>query len=304
MQKKVQNIVQGIRHFESEDLIPVEYVRKPRYLRKDLGIEARNLVHWEKMGILLKKHEVGTWFKFSLAEAFWLKIVQELRSFNISLESIKSLKDYLNANMKIDTEAKMPEELYQAILTMDKNVTYSELEKIFSPEFLNEIQNQMKPTLLENLIISLIAERIDIRILLNEKGDGLIVRNEVSSNSENDEELKDFLSKSYLNLSMMNTLKRLVKTLGEVEFEQNLSILTSAEAKILNAIRQKGIKKIEILFNTENSTPKMIKITEENRINEYQRLSEIILKKGYQDIVLTTQKGEIVSCSQTTKHKL
>lgn len=89
----------------------------------------------------------------------------------------------------------------------------------------------------------------------------------------------------------------------EDEDLKNLQILTDQELEIIDIIREKGTKKIEIYFGKDEK-PELLKITKQNILVSETRLKELILVGGYQDIKITTEKGKIVNFENTKKIKL
>jgi DNA-binding transcriptional MerR regulator len=58
-------------------------------------ISYKMLNDWEKAGLIDNKREGSEWRRFSIVDAIWLKIIQELRAFGMSLKQIKITKESL-----------------------------------------------------------------------------------------------------------------------------------------------------------------------------------------------------------------
>jgi DNA-binding transcriptional MerR regulator len=58
-------------------------------------ISYKMLNDWEKAGLIDNKREGSEWRRFSIMDAIWLKIIQELRAFGMSLKQIKVTKESL-----------------------------------------------------------------------------------------------------------------------------------------------------------------------------------------------------------------
>jgi hypothetical protein len=95
-----------------------------------------------------------------------------------------------------------------------------------------------------------------------------------------------------------------VKDLGEDECSEYQNILSKDEAMVLKLLKQDDISKIEITFNDKTKRAETIKVTKNNSVNNFSRVQDLILRNGYQDISIKTQKGKVVQCTNTTKYKL
>lgn len=56
----------------------------------------RQLNSWEEHGLLTGEREGREWRRFSIMDALWLKIIQEVREFGLPLEKIKTAKESLS----------------------------------------------------------------------------------------------------------------------------------------------------------------------------------------------------------------
>ena len=305
MKNKFDTFSKGFDYLDVNEKEPLKLIRESKYRRKDLDIEARTLNHWDKMDLLLKKNVTGAWYTFSLTESFWLKIIQKLRAYNLPLEIIKQLKDYLNGNSTLEENTKIDNSLADFLLTIDESYTRDDIEKYFkSADFLDFFQ-KLKPTYLENILIDLIITRYDLRILINEHGEVNFYNSEINDlDLENQKKLNEFLGKTHLSISLLEILKELVKDLGEDECSEYHNILSKDEAMILKLLKQEDISKVEISFNDKTKKAESIKITKTNSVSNLSKVQDLILRNGYQDISIKTQKGKVVHCTNTTKYKL
>ena len=69
---------------------------------------------------------------------------------------------------------------------------------------------------------------------------------------------------------------------------------------ILKAIRQDNLKSVIVRFDNKNKI-NLLEETKVERIDKASRLFEMIMTKGYQDITIKTQNGEIVYCENKQK---
>jgi len=111
-----------------------------------------------------------------------------------------------------------------------------------------------------------------------------------------------FDSESYICISLMKFFRKFVQDPKHLDFVRNNDILNENEQYILSLIREGKAKAITIRFEAEK--PRYIEITKERKLDTASRLSEVLLNKGYQDIIIKTQNGDISFTNITTKKKL
>jgi hypothetical protein len=66
-------------------------------------------------------------------------------------------------------------------------------------------------------------------------------------------------------------------------------------------MKSEGVRKN---VNDKTKKAETIKVTKNNSVNNFSRVQDLILRNGYQDISIKTQKGKVVQCTNTTKYKL
>jgi len=67
--------------------------------------DSRWIKHWINMGLLFENPgtKENKWSKFSFVELIWLKTILKMRQFGLSLEDIKSVKNYI-AGLNVDNQ--------------------------------------------------------------------------------------------------------------------------------------------------------------------------------------------------------
>jgi DNA-binding transcriptional MerR regulator len=305
MNKKFATYTKGIEFLNQNENEPLDFIRIARYNRKQVDIPARILNHWDRMELLLNRNPTGAVYTFSLTETFWLKLIQKLRAYNLPLDLIKQLKDELLANPTAEEVGIFNDNTVDYFMSIDNTLTRKEIEKLFKSSEFIDFMHKMKPTHLENIIIDLIITRSDIKILINENGEVFFFNAEkYNPDEEYRKKLNEFLSKTHLSISLFDIIKDLIKYLGEDECSDFQNILSKDEAMVLKLLKQEDISKIEITFNDKSKRPETIKVTKNSSVSNFNRVQDLILRNGYQDISIKTQKGKVVQCTNTTKYKL
>jgi DNA-binding transcriptional MerR regulator len=289
-----------------------------KFVMEDIGITSRVYNHWVKMGIVTRKINFsgGHKYHFSFTELIWMNIIQELRKYDFPLPKIKKL--YLGLMWTIDLYDMLKEipiedrnEIIEAIPDIpigdnieDKDALIADISEKFSIADNNPENEHLYTTLLELIIGSILMYRSDVRILIDYNGNCLPY-------SERDVQLNGFEAlfedscidkHSYICISMMKFLQKFISSNKHIPFLTESQILNDNELYILSLIREGKAKSITINFAGDK--PSMIEVKKDVKTFAETRLTEILLKRGYQEINIKTQDGNIAVSCVTTKKKL
>ena len=279
--------------------LKIDEINIPRFRLSDLKINPRNAVHWELKGMFLNKKEEGKWHLLNLTEATWILIVQKLRDFNFKLELINDLKEnFLNQKIRVIDE-KTRLELKKTII----EISGQNIENIINSEEFDNFIDNMSITILETIILDIINLRNQYKLLFNLKGDYVIDKDGDLSNPLKDG-INEIQSKSHFVLNINEILGEL---LGKIDLDiafSSYQMITKNELEILKTLRSDDIKSLEIKINTQTKTPEYIEIKKIIKPEIKGRIDQLIMKNGYQEIIIKTQNGNITHCENTTKYKL
>ena len=301
--KRNQIIKKSFDAFAEMNTNPIEFMREKKFTLKDFNFSPRVANHWIEKGLIANDHQAGKKIKLSLSEAFWLKLVDQLRSFNVSLESIKRIKsDFFDRNYNVFeglTKQQITEQLMQLKLVNPQNLKFFDLD-----QYLLEL-SKIQLNDFELMIQSILIERTPFFLIFDTKSNFILLKEGQFSNESEafQMEYEQITRRSHIRISMNNVLEEFVESFGPLNSFERVPILTKQESEVVQLMRTEDVSKVEIRYNG-NSKPQMVEITTKNMINERARLNEIILSRGYQDITLKTQNGHVVCCENTIKYKL
>lgn len=71
------------------------YLRKREYTVGDSDVSSRIITHWDSLGILPEPVKNDGWRKFTLIELVWLRSVNHMREFGLSLNKIVRVKEFV-----------------------------------------------------------------------------------------------------------------------------------------------------------------------------------------------------------------
>lgn len=285
-----------------------------RFVLLDIGITARNMNYWYNEGLLPDKSRIDrTTYRFNFTELVWFSIVRELREYGFAIDKIKEVKYYLLSDFDYS-------EYYFKLTRPDKKRMLKKLKElpIRDEESKNKFIEAMTKVLTGNtalkgpfitntlnlLIINFILYRERVKLLIDRNGMTL----PVAEKDENDplyETVKEetgFDTESYITLSLHKFFRKFITDPRYFTFSKENKILSETEAYVLTLLREGKAKALTIRFKDEK--PYLLEITRETKIQAEARLSEVLLRGGYQDISMKTENGQIVISSIVTKEKL
>ena len=271
-----------------------------KYKPSDLDISARTINNWSDNDLLPIIKKKG-WHKFNLTECVWLKIVSHLREFNLPLNAIRAIKDQLF--IQIDMPKLLDEHnILERIKQAADNKNLEELNRIFESEEYKATLDEEEMNLLGYLLIDLIFIRSNYRLLFNTDGEFMLHKDHYEEYLNSFEAYRTFIRSTHISISLNHILYEITNDLIEDNEMDRLKILTKEENQLLEIVREKGVKKVEVTFDDEDQ-PKLVKVTSESKLDSAQRIKEVIMSEGYQDIKITTSKGKVVHCENTRKIK-
>jgi hypothetical protein len=277
-------------------------IKEKRFTVKDIGVEYRWIDHWNSKGLLIGKYEAKRWRKFDLIEYVWLKMIIRMREFNLSLDTVMSVKIILDLEITWDD---IMGNIDKSVIEIIPQFAPSNLEAA-TRKFLEEkaVQEKMKlfhKKLIEIYIMDILTLYNYYSILINPSGEIIPVKYSYIELYSNMIEFKKLIKESYVSISITEILKDfIIEKDTDIKNKNRIAILTEAESLVLSAIRQDGLKSVIIKFDNDNKMNLLEEVKEE-KVDKASRLFELIMTKGYQDISIKTQNGEIVYCENKRK---
>ena len=276
----------------------------------DINVTTRVFNHWLNYGLLPDEglEKQGNLHQLKFTEYIWVKLIKELREFGMPLEKIKLVKEQLYTPIDF-------KQLLSEYLLTDRTLAEKELSKRYSTEesktiysFILELsKHDNKPSAqvgyLEYLIMANILQKQEVRILIDV--DGKVVAKIGEEPNEEIERYKkeiEFDTDSFISISLIKFFKKFVMNQKNLAFVSKNMILNDNELFILSLIRDGKAKAITIKF--EEDKPRYIEMDNEKKVEIESRLSEVLLRKQYQELVIKTQDGDIAYTNVKTRIKL
>lgn len=273
-----------------------------KFTIKDLGVNYRWLNHWQTKGLLFGSYDEYKWKKFNLQEYVWIKIIHKLREFNMDLETVTKVKMVLNSDITGED------------LSENSEVNFNEIIAQFAPHNQKmevagilanlEIQKKIKETrinVLGSFILDILLLGSYYSIIINPARQILPVKYNYLELISNIPEFQNLLSGSFISISVTEILRDFIleKEIFQ-SYKRRLALLSDEETLVLNSIRQDDLRSVTIRFDNRNNM-NLLEEIRETKIDKSTRLAELIIAKGYQDITIKTQNGDIVYCENKKK---
>ncbi len=271
-------------------------ITEKRYTISDVGVTHRWVTYWDQQGILLEQHEDGKWRRFSLVEYVWLEAIKKMRVFHIPLPMIKVIRDQL-CNVQIDTSPQSVSQ-YEKILR-DSGVDPDSVA--LSKEAANSIISD--GNYLSFFVLQMILAKESFALIVNDKGQYFPCNDNMLPLLFNHHEMGPFLKNSYVRISLSEILVNIMSNWAPVHLFETLGIITENEYKVLEALRQEKVISVNVKLNEEKEI-QLIESTKMEQVSTKNDLLNLIMREGYQEITLKTEKGKIVHCKNVIKTKI
>ena len=274
-------------------------LNEPRFSISDLGVTPRDATYWDQQGILPEIKGPGTRRKYDLLQSVWIKLIQQMRSLEIGLSTIKKVKDgLLNPQLTFE-EALAMEGVKKAVdeYFKKKNIKKSFEELLDDPAFRAHLKTE-KINPYEIFVLTAVIYRKHINLIVNK--DGAILPYECDKYKElidNYPDFRTFILNPHFTISISEAYASLVKEWVPKEFFSSISLLSNTEMEILEAIRSTDVDSVKIIYKT--GEPYQLEITKTKKVDAASRIAELIAINGFHEIHLHTRNGKIVHYKNT-----
>jgi len=283
-------------------------INEPNFYIKEVGISSKLIKDWIKATIVdevIEKDNEG-WRKFSLAEAIWLKFVEELRYFGVGLPELAQYKKRL---FEIDINFfKAQKEAFQK--NKGKNDLFLKLSKYYEGIFANgdeEALRQLKlfqPTSFAVTLLLVMAQKMDIAFVFNQQMCGFIelsgtFRKEFPDEQETVNELQKHLSNhSFTIINFKSLLTRFFDNEKVAPSEAfYLGIMSEKERDLLERVKSDNYSKITVTLASGQII--LTRATKKNNDKLMKQLARLMKKGDFLQVEFVTRDGSIVKYDET-----
>jgi hypothetical protein len=289
------------KHFPPEVIrryeMAVELFMEKSFTKKDIEPSNRVISHWYKEGILGDGDVIREKRKFSMIEYCWIKIVMEMRSFNIPFEIIRNIKNVLMTVIDFQQIRQLDHEAFEIGIEL-ANPNYNKLNDLgVKDEEIQDIFRDINYSYLYFFIIQAIASRDSWSLLINAKGEYFPFNHKMLDDLLEDPDLKKFYSESYISISINSIIKDLIKKIDKVDKIKNKNtaqqerlkgvLMTKNEMKVHELVSKNDFKEITVIY--ENESTVKIKANKSKSTINTELFINYIYDKAYTEIIVTTK---------------
>ena len=270
------------------ELYPV--LCEERLSAKETGVGYRTLNHWDEMKIIrfTRTSDIGN-RKFNFVDFIWIKIVNELRSFGLNLNTIKQIANgvYESIPMQVILE--------QLATNIDKLQDFEAEDKegfinfLKSGEYKNADFSEMpfQFNLLHILITEAIATRQSVAIIVFNNGEWLPFFKE-NEHLYTEELLYKINYHSQIRVNITDLIFKFIVEDYLNEYLTELKVFTKQEEELLGYVLKGDYKKVFVLFKSKKNEPVEIP----KSIQAQEAIVRILREKEYREFILTDKKGK------------
>ena len=283
----------------------IDAMNTPQFTIKDLGVNARDATYWSKKEILPElEGTTTTRRKYTLKQALWIKLIQQLRSFDISLRQIKKIKDHVLMKGFNVKEALQDEYMNLIVEQLAKESGKLEEYKarMKDPSFLKELEKE-RIDIFEVMVLSTIVFRRDVSYIVSADGFCLpYVFDKHETITKNNPKFESAMKSPHIVLSLSQAYSQLIQEWSEKKWFNEVSIVSKDEKKILGLIRDKSTEELRIMKN--NGEVDRVILINKKSINAIEEFANHIVRNGYQTITISTRQGKPVHFKNEVSIKL
>ena len=285
-------ILESIKNADLQLLLPI--LKEERYTAKDIGLSSRNVSHWRGKGLLFKSNDekiAKTTFKFPLSEAIWIRVMQYLRNFGLSISDLLEVKTQIfeglslpnidnNKNLWMD---KLKDELIKSGASSDKLETF--MAKIHTKGLQGMFEElDVKYNPFEFLLVEALLKRVECGILIL-GGATKEVTVWFDGIQEEYPEFKDILKQTHVYISF----KQIFNELAIEGVISDSTLISYKELQILESLQSGNLK--ELIVTGKKGDPYHIKVTS---IEDEYNAAKLTLKYPNSEITLITRGSNVV----------
>jgi hypothetical protein len=271
----------------------LEYINLPIFKRNQTEISHRFLNWWTSENVIDKNiQEAG---RFTFVEYIWIKVVEQLRTFNVPLPFLATLKTKLFEPIKLKGFVSKTNQAKQFIKEL--NISETEKNKLLDlvvKENKSEIETGIH--LFQLIILESIIKRKPIGLAVFQNASYLIIDAEKEHlYTPND---KDLLKNgTYLSVSISKILSQFLHSDLAFSTMAKIQLLSYPENKLYECIHTGEYESIVIHFKDK----KIKNIELKKAIDTKQKIVNILNQGEFAEITVKKHKGIVTRIEQTLK---
>jgi hypothetical protein len=301
--KKKFSTPEGVTEFQEY----MDSLFERRFTLKHANVKKQELAYWKKEGLyeMLNVPEDREWTRFHFFDYVWLKLVSELRKFDMPVKEIyKVRQQFFTLN----------DDTIRTLLTsgLDEAANYPATIAVDAKDFKNEEFNLIAFMYRKyfppfNLfVLSLLLDRRRLNLLVNFNGERGWFSPDLMDNPDLFTEFLTFSNQAHVSIPVNKILDEFYEN-PEIKLKDIKQVfqLTKTEIKLFEIIRTEGITEVKIKLKPDKGGYILIEtVHREDTEKTLLQLDRIVKKEGYKDITIKTEGTSIRLFEVRTKIKI
>jgi hypothetical protein len=290
--KKKFSTPEGVTEFQEY----MDSLFERRFTLKHASVKKQELAYWKKEGLyeMLNVSEDREWTRFHFFDYVWLKLVSELRKFNMPVKEISKIRQHfftLNDDTIRTLLARGLDEAsnYPVTIAVDVKDLRNEEFNLIALMF----RKYFPPFNL--FVLSLLLDRRRLNLLVNFNGEMGWFSPDLVNNADLFREFLTFSNQAHVSIPVNKILDEFYDN-PEIKLKdiQEVFQLTKTEIKLFEIIRTEGITEVKIKLKPDKGGLILVEtVYNENIEKTILQLDRIVNKEGYQVITIKTENNSI-----------
>jgi DNA-binding transcriptional MerR regulator len=264
-----------------------EKLIEDRFYVSNTGISYRTINHWNEKGLIRcnRKNEGGD-RRFSFADFVWIKVVNELRSFGVSIPTIKKITDEIYTHLPIHEIFENINSKFESVENLCGQDNNEFLEFLKNKDYENIDLTDIKISYLHLLIADAISSREPMSIIVF-KGGEWFPFNPTKEKLYSDEVINKRRFSSHISICLLDIVFQFFKSETVIRFMKDFKLISPMEQKMLDELESDSFNKVCVFYKTEKYTPLEIKKSKTAK----SQLLQIIRDRQYSHFIITDVIG-------------
>ncbi len=273
-----------------------EKLTKPIFLLKDVGVQYRTVLHWDRQGLLEHSREESEWRRYDYIQYVWIKIINDLRAFGVPIPIIEKAKKQILAKINLKWLFELFNLNRDQLDKLPNDDSKTELLAFLESKEYESIDDGLSVSFLELMIVETLTTKVPVS--LNIFSDGFILplfesKLEVFEPGE----VRKLTYGTHVKISVSNILNNFLSDTKDSFLVPQLQILADNVRRLLEIIHSGEYETVTINF--KNKKMKSVELIKEQNVKR--RIVDILQDSQYQDIVIKSHKGVVTRIQNTVK---
>ena len=271
----------------------------PHYKMSEIGPKHRDATYWDQKNILpVVKGKTKTLRKYTLKQAIWIKLIQQLRSLDVSLAQIRAIKSEILGDELNVYDLMQDENIQKVIEQIASHAGHlNEYKKLLKdPEFKESIK-QENIDIFELIILYTMVFKRNVCYIITVKDKKIecfpFSFEKIFSMGDKNNEVQKLLNSPHIVVSVSDALRELVIGWIHKDWIKKHSLLSIQEQKIIELLKDEKTKELTIVKNGDE-VDRVIQVNKNNKL-AVDEFANYVMRNGYQTITVKTRNGEVVN---------